>query len=200
MNFPRLTVLATFLLFSIICGMGEASALSIQTNASGETVVVDEAGRYWYWDLDYFADLDYYQQLDLIAGFNSEEYFDQDQWHLATFDEITDLGSNTIAEIADSFNRSYEQSWRIYWYGRIDEEFIWPSNGELMHYYVGLNSYYGNDPSSAWSLGSLIATGTNTFSIGAWVVSSPTPTPEPSTIFLLGTGLASLAASRRRKK
>jgi PEP-CTERM motif len=180
-------------------GVWSASATLVD---NGNGVIWDDSSNlYWMQDLSIFANQDYSTQLSNISTYGGSTGAD---WYMASGLEISTLWSYSKEEITSMFTPTYmsgvPSNERTYYKGRYNEEDILSVGhlvasieggiGRLIKSNLGVSGrgYFDNVTYS---------------SIGAWVVyegSNPSPTPEPATMLLFGTGLAGLVGSRIRKK
>lgn len=63
-------------------------------------------------------------------------------------------------------------------------------------YYVGVAEYFSSGTAGGWTAGSNLPDGGDTYTLQ---VSVENPVPEPGTLLLLGSGIAGIAARRRRR-
>lgn len=195
----------------------------VNTNASlitySDDVVYDNvANKYWFRDLSLFPDKTYDEQIALIESPSfTNDYWDG--WRMADNSEYLSLLTNGTSSIISLFtpttiqiNQNNTAQYIKYYQGRLQDEVndemntvvgfyyknYWPGTG--VNYYTPIvtaestsNMYY-----SAW----VVADALHDTLEPKWIAvqANPTPTPEPATMLLFGTGLVALVGARIRKK
>ncbi|WP_319550379.1 PEP-CTERM sorting domain-containing protein [Desulfogranum marinum] len=182
-----------------LAGVANASLIDL-----GNGVIHDDvANQYWFQDLSTFKNLDYETQLYEIESLNMFDagYWDDrwGDWRMANLNDMQNLWSYDASEITSIFtqtviddenNRRFEGRYNEAYSSRPNEHFM----ANLLIYPTG---YARKSPLSAYP----ISDAQGFVTIGAWaVVDATSPAPEPTTIFLFGTGIAGLAALGRRRR
>ena len=196
--FALCVVIALFTLSS-----AEKSYALLMVQGTTDMVVYDDVtDMYWFWDLSdsRFHGKTYSEQVDAANHLNDGIGFNgRNDWHMASLDEIVGLWEGNSAEdILDTFNPTWSYQSLSSVYGRYDEE------SSLGHYSArirrhrvyGVGIFVVDDGYQIDIYDDLIpAEG-----VGAWVVSSGmSPVPEPSTFFLLLSGIAGIAFWRKKR-
>jgi PEP-CTERM motif len=210
----------------LLIGLGVVVLLftgGTNTNASlitySDDVVYDNvANKYWFRDLSLFPDKTYDEQITLIDSHSfTHEY--RDGWRMANSSEYNRLLSNGVPSIMAFFapttiqiNQNNTAQNIKYYRGRLHDDVSDEMNTVVGFFY---KNYW---PGTGINYYSPVVTSESTANIyyGAWVVAdalhdtlepkwiaaqaNPTPTPEPATILLLGTGVIGLVGIRNRKK
>ncbi len=198
----QLIGLATIALMFNLGGSANATLNFITTDVLLET----ETDLYWYRDLTHWVDKTYDEQQDAI---NLLETLDpiQSDWRMANYTEMESLFLNEITSLLTGFQPTYiRDSDSTFWHGRYDQEAT--SDHPAIGYDPNVSQHLDGEMGQISNLPSFTRLhGTVIFSdmlrnsgIGAWVVADATPTPEPTTMLIFGTGLAGLVGSRIRKK
>ena len=214
---------AVLVIFMFLCLSGVSNATLIDQDDG--TIFDNVSGMYWYQNLNDFKDHNYSQMLSTIGSLTTGGF----SWHMATeadMDSLLDnVGEQTLygdetapeaSQITDTFTYTSTLSTTTLYQG------IWESvradkpgchgvmqiqtrpatesyvNDDVDNYYFisGINKdllysfvdKYSNPNTGAWVTTGVIDDG------------SSSPVPEPSTILLLGSGLAGLAFYRRKRK
>lgn len=197
-------VLCLFLVFN-----NSHAALVTNTNDDYtwlyDGVVFDTTNElYWYQNLSDFTSKTYDEQINTISGLNSSgsafNFDDIGDWAMADYNEMDSLWQYTGNEIASAFIPSNTNNTVEYYVGRFDLESASTTDSHqflLINYYSNINYVY-----EKYALGdthSVFDSNSDAY-LGAWVVASAQPVPEPTTMLLFGTGIAGLAGYRRKKK
>lgn len=204
-----------FLLF-VMLGM-PSHQVSYAALIPMDGIIFDNTNNvYWIRDMALFANQTYSQQIAGIAALNSDSDYSSPawgSWQLATSAQIASLFTYSDQEIINAFLPSYVQHQGTV--GSANENYVYIYNGRFDsipsagNHSVAVISFYDYvPPENPYDTIQRSTTGSMSdtesyISIGAWVAAAATPTnavPEPSTILLLGIGLACLAGSRRRRK
>lgn len=211
------TLSCLILLSALLLSPSKSSATLIEfSDLSGHVIYDNAAQHYWYWDLNAFVNQNYFQQLASIEQLNKANYFGISTWHLASFHEIWSLvDTNIFAELlmfGPSYIRPPTSTGETYamWLGRVDapqfgnshltieyrkdlSKPISPEMYDFSYSHSGGVDWAGFNPSDdiAYNF------------VGAWITSDkigPQPVPEPSSILLVGSGVAGLVVIRHKRK
>lgn len=207
----------------VIGSGGAAMALSLTDNNGVLTVYDEMTGKSWYRNLGDFSNQSYDQQISSITGLNTNGYAGFTDWHMASYDEMSELwtyGSSSIMtyflpSAHDPLNPGFYDN-RM-WVGRYDTR---PENDcpygcwDTQWLHNTAEVWWNWDPVKFWEAPWLeVHLDNNEYDwgkwyVGAWVVtqnSHPLPdidplqdVPEPATFLLVAVGLMMLTAIRRK--
>ena len=193
---------------SVLCIVSLAQTVGATLVDYGNGVLFDDTNhQYWYQDLPALTNMSYEEQITFIEDISISttshmgDIYTFSSWAMASHeDQSALLETYSLGDVSEAFTSSYtmfiDGHWAVYWGGRIDAFELDPV---MWGYYI---LQRGEGAPLEGSNLEIFPT-ERRLSVGAWVVTAgPTasPIPEPTTLLLFGTGLASLAGFRFRKK
>jgi hypothetical protein len=186
----------TIFILTMIFGMVMLNAVAVNATliVINEDIVQDDQGteasdddQFWLRDQALFDNMSYYDQIYAIEAFTGPSGY-YGEWRMAR-----------MSDIAELFNSPYEEGYTQTdlleafgnYYGRYDLLLYGPTAT-----YCNAAAVVAHDP--------LLQTIADARSpgLGAWVVadSIAPPVPEPGTLILLGSGLAGLIFTKKKRK
>ena len=200
--------IAVFSIIILLFVPNSALCQLIHVESFGVQLVHDvDNGLWWQPTLDRYLNMNYFEALDQINEDNSNLYGGIGNWHLAgQGPELSKLeaalSGTSIGYFTPTDSWTTSDGEAFLYMGRTSD--INDYNGVIYNLNVGFDDHpwLGPDRSAAFSLVLPIASsGLNMSSdtSGAWVVSSSSPAPDPTTMLLFGAGLVGLAGFGRKK-
>ncbi len=178
---------------TLMC-VGVVSANASLWDLQDGTIFDDVSKLYWQQDVSLWIEMTYDEQISDI----NENFIGS---HMATSAEISSLWLNSASDIFETFYPTVEGQYDEWIIGRYNT----PTDASVADsHFVGEGYHF--KPNEALYLNPLgtssILDDTSDSAYGAWVVTagSSVPVPEPSTLLIVGTGLAGLVGTRIRKK
>lgn len=157
--------------------------------------------QYWIRDINMFVGLTYDEQILAISNLDFQGVCGITKWHMATYTDILSLWNYyPTNDIANSFEATTEGSDYKHWKGRYDRvlNMATPNTPYTYHYEVNIDY---RPLTSGYNSGLNIGVADHEVFPGAFATAyaKAAPVPEPSTVILLGTGLAGLVGISRKK-